>query len=186
MAQLYPTDFSSIILTGFTKSVQPSLPGVALQMAAPAATVDPALYGKLSEGYLTASSEAGHINSFFGTRAGIDYDPINAVLFWDREDLVSAGQFVTVYIGNTPAPAYSGRILVLTGEQDQAFCGPGSPLIGPAACGTLLSGTKTLFPNAEYSWHSVNNTGHVVNLHYTSLSSFKVAHQFLAGMTFNA
>ena len=87
-------------------------------------------------------------------------------------------------MGINEAPAYRGRVLVLTGEQDQAFCGPGSPVLGPAECGSLLRDTGALFPNADYNWHSVNATGHSINYHYSAQAAFGVAHQFLAGQSF--
>lgn len=185
MAQLYPGDFESIVLTGFSKLVLPSLLGVSLQLPVPAAVHDPSRFADLALGYVTSSYESGKTNSFFGTRAGIDYDPENAHLFYTREDVVSLGQFVTTYSGNSPAPAYKGRILVLTGGKDQAFCGPGSPVLGPADCATLVPGTQTLFPNAEYNYRIIPNTGHSVNLHFNGHSAFVTAHQFLAGQRFS-
>ena len=72
-------------------------------------------------------------------------------------------------------------MLVLTGEQDQAFCGPGSPVLGLAECGSLLPDTQALFPNADYNWHSINATGHAINYHYSAQDAFRVAHQFWQG-----
>jgi hypothetical protein len=52
MAQLFPEDFNTYILTGFSKSVLPSFFGVALQTPEPAAVENPAKFGTLAAGYV--------------------------------------------------------------------------------------------------------------------------------------
>ncbi len=52
MAQLYPEDFNTLILTGFSKSVLPSFFGVVLQTPEAAAIENPALFGTLAAGYV--------------------------------------------------------------------------------------------------------------------------------------
>ena len=107
-------------------------------------------------------------------------------LFFDRNDVVSIGQFVSVYAPpqTATAPDYKGRVFDLTGEQDQAFCGPGSPVIGPADCGPLLQQAGALFPAADYNWRAVNSTGHAIQLAYSAQVVFTLAHEFLAGQSF--
>jgi len=103
---------------------------------------------------LTASSRrppklSKHIDYFFGSTAQAKFEPEASHLFWQCEDVVSLGQFVSTYVDITGPPKYKSRVLVLTGEEDQAFCALGSPVLGPAKCGDLLPDTQTLFPNDE-------------------------------------
>lgn len=98
---------------------------------------------------------------------------------------MSIGQFVSTYIDVAPAPAFRGEVLVLTGERDQAFCGPGSSAIdAKPACGGLLRETGELFPNAEYNWFEVERTGHALVLCESVRESLRVAHEFLKGRRF--
>ncbi|KXS96420.1 hypothetical protein AC578_3003 [Pseudocercospora eumusae] len=185
IAQAHPEDFEELILTGFSKSVLPSLPGVAAQGAKPAKDVDPERFGNLPAGYLASPVEQTRTNSFFGDPAIVDFEPENAHLFFTRKDVVSTGQFVSTYVDIVEAPMYRGRVLVLTGEQDQAFCGPGSSAINPQpSCGGLLAETGSLFPNAKYSWKSIPRSGHALILHKSARKTLQVAHDFLAGKSF--
>ncbi|KAF5684638.1 alpha beta-hydrolase [Fusarium denticulatum] len=181
----YPKDFDEYVLTGFSKSVLPSLPGISLQKPVPAAVAIPDRYGHLSPGYVTSSNEPARTGSFFGSKAQADWDSINSQLFYERRDVVSLGQFFSVYglpfLGN----GFTGRVLVLTGEQDQAFCGPGSSTIGPAYCGPLLRQTGSLFPDAEYNWKSVDRTGHAIQFFMSASKVRDIAHRFLAGENFH-
>ncbi|KAH9818210.1 alpha beta-hydrolase [Teratosphaeria destructans] len=185
MAGAYPTDFTHVILTGFTKTVLPSLGGVARQAPLAAATVMPARFAGLAPGYVTSSVEQARTDSFFGSHQSVDFDSQVAHLFYTREDVVSLGQFVSTYLNIGASPQYTGRVLVITGEQDQAFCGLGSSAIDPNPhCGTLLASTGSLYPNADYNYQSVPRTGHSSLLHLTAQTTLKVSHQFLAGRKF--
>ncbi|WPA97558.1 uncharacterized protein RHO25_002168 [Cercospora beticola] len=185
LAAVYPDDFQEMILTGWSKSVLPSLPGVTALGAQPASQVDAKSFGDLAQGYMTTPNETTRTESFFGDPNVVDFEPEVAHLFFQRKDVVSAGQFVSVYVDTKPAPAFRGRVLVLTGEQDQAFCGPGSSAIDPKpACGHLLRKSGELFPNAEYSWKSIPRTGHALHLHQSAQESLKIAHDFLGGHKF--
>jgi hypothetical protein len=46
---------------------------------------------------------------------------------------------VSTYANITVGPKYKGTVLVNTGEQDQAFCGPGSSLRRQGRCFLMLS-----------------------------------------------
>lgn len=181
LAALYPGDFDAFVLTGFSKSLLPSLPGIALQNVMPASTVWPVRYANLSGAYLTSPNASTRTDSFFGDPKFVDFDSIVAKLYWEREDVVSTGQFVSTYADITLAPMYEGRVLVITGEQDQAFCGPGSSKLGQAKCGRLLEETRSLFPNAEYNYKSIERTGHAIFLHRSVRKTFHFINQFLEG-----
>lgn len=162
IAGKYPAAYDTFILTGFTNSVDKGFVGVSLTDAAPAAVVDPARFGTLSPGYLTTSSQVGRTNSFFGSHAQVAFEDIVATYFFQRKDVVSVGQFASVYAYPFNGAGFTGRVLVLDGENDQPFCGLGSPVLGPAFCSTpsnQLQQTGSLFPQAKYNYKTVNHIG---------------------------
>ena len=185
-AQKFPNDWDAYVLTGFSKNVDADIVGVSLVEPAPAPVASPARFGDLAPGYLVPTSRQGQINSFFRSHQQVAFSDDVANTFFDRNDVVSLGQFVSVYLPTqtATAPNYTGRVFDLTGEQDQAFCGPGSPVIGPAMCGTALKDAGSLFPAADYNWRSVNRTGHAIQLAYSSQTVFALAHAFLQGASF--
>ncbi|KAK4501948.1 hypothetical protein PRZ48_007758 [Zasmidium cellare] len=155
---LVPGDIDAYVLTGYSKRVQPSLPGVSFNLPAPAALVEPTRFPGKPLGYVTSTQEAALTNSFFGNPDFVDFDPAVASLFFQRRDTVSLGIVVTTYLpGFQPvAPEYKGRVLVLTGANDQAYCGLGSALLDPDNdCGSLLAETGSLFPAADYNYPAV-------------------------------
>ena len=91
---------------------------------------------------------------------------------------------MSTYVDIAVAPKYKGRVLFITGEQDQAFYGPGSSKVGQARCGSLLRETGMLFPNAEISWKSIGRMEHAMFLYRSARSSFAVIHEFLRGGRF--
>ena len=141
-------------------------------MSAPAALVDPVRFAGVPLGYVTSTIEQSLTNSFFGSPAVVDFDPVAADLFFKRRDTVSIGYTVTQYLpvfSAPPAPKYKGRVLVITGENDQAFCGLGSSALSPnTMCGSLLKDTGSLYPAADYNYQSVPRTGHAILLHKSS------------------
>nr|POE94215.1 hypothetical protein CFP56_16455 [Quercus suber] len=188
MAVYYPKDFDALILTGFSIDVLSSFPGVSLNAPAPAVTVDSTRFAGAPAGYVTSTIEQSLTNSFFGDPKFVDFDPKIAHLFFQRRDVVSLGDVVTTYLlnGIPPATTYTGRVIVITGEHDQAYCGLGSSALDPdnEVCPGLLKKTKTLFPVADYNYQVVPRTGHATILHYTAPFTFFVAHRFLAGASF--
>nr|POE67018.1 hypothetical protein CFP56_76219 [Quercus suber] len=189
MAAYYPQDFDVIIMTGYSKGVDTSLPGVSLNLPLPAVLVNATRFAGVPLDYVTSSIEASLTNSFFGNPAVVDFDPKLASLFFQRRDVVSLGDTLTQYLPNNApeAPNFTGRALVLTGENDQAFCGLGSSLLSPnTQCGTLLKDTGSLFPAADYNYQSIPRTGHAIILHKSAQTTFRVAHQFIAGASFGA
>lgn len=134
---------------------------------------------------LTSPNEPTRTNSFFGVHEQVDFEQDLAQIWWDREDVVAAGEYMSTYVLLSKAPAYTKRVLVITGEQDQPFCGQGSPTISMAACGDLLPDTVEIFPNAEFNWKRIARTGHAINLCMSAQETFRTAHDFLAGARFN-
>ena len=71
-AQASPNDWQAFVLTGYSKTVLPSLPGIQLQNPQPASTVWPDRFGDLPVGYLTSPEEETRTNSFFGSHEYVD------------------------------------------------------------------------------------------------------------------
>lgn len=183
-ARKYPQDWNAYILTGYSKFVLPSLIGAPLAGPRPAAKAYPARFGDLPPGYIIYTIDPAITFAFFGLPKQVDYDPVVARLFNERKDAIAFGQFVWTYLPRqtTPAPAYTSRVFILTGEQDQAYCGRGG--IIPAKCGSKLKESGSLFPNADYNWLSIGRTGHATELHDSAQDVYAIAHRFLAGETF--
>ncbi|KAK4497557.1 hypothetical protein PRZ48_012008 [Zasmidium cellare] len=184
MAGTYPKAYDEYILTGVTSTPLKGFAGVGLVQAMPAQIVDPFRFATLPVGYLTTASEEGRTNAFFGSKAQVDYEDTVADLFFDRKDVVSIGQFVSIYAYPFNGTGFKGRVLLLDGEQDQPYCGPGSPVIGPAECGRQPRDTGVLFPDADYNYQTVDRVGHAVQEHVRSPVLFDIAHRFLAGENF--
>jgi hypothetical protein len=94
LARAYPEDFEAMILTGWSKSVLPSLPGIASLGAMPANVVDPQKFGDLAAGYLTTPNVTTRTESFFGDPKFIDFEAEVAKRYFERKDVISSGQFV--------------------------------------------------------------------------------------------
>ena len=185
MLSLFPNDVNKAIMTGYSKNGLQSLTGIFAVAPGPASVAFPSRFGNLPDGYLTTTSADGRRGAFYGGPPNVDYDTNIFTVDNDNRDTVTLGQFLSNYLdGATVAPNYQGRALVLTGEEDYAFCGPGSPTIGPAKCGQLLPQTGALFPASQYSWYSVANTGHSNPFHYSRFETFAVAHAFMLGASF--
>ncbi|KAK7729335.1 hypothetical protein SLS63_006208 [Diaporthe eres] len=186
ISQTYPNLFNTSVLTGYTKRILPSYYGIALQNPQPANMLFPERFPNTKFPlYLTSPNESTRTNSFFGSHEQVDFEQDLAQIWWEREDVVAAGEYMGTYVLMTKAPAYTGRVLVITGEQDQPFCGQGTPLIAVAACGDLLPETAEIFPNAEFNWKRVARTGHAINLFASARETFRTAHDFLAGARFD-
>ncbi|QIW97419.1 hypothetical protein AMS68_002937 [Peltaster fructicola] len=188
-AAAYPQDFDAIVLTGYSKAVYPSFPGVSLNAPAPASVVNATRFPKYPLGYVTSTNQTSLTNSFFGQQGIVDFDPQVAALFYQRRDTVSLGNVVATYLPTSApvATGFKGRVLVITGENDQAFCGLGSSALSPnTMCGPLLKETGTLYPAADYNYQSVPKTGHATILHKNAKFVFTVAHNFLAGAHYGA
>ncbi|KAF5714095.1 alpha beta-hydrolase [Fusarium mundagurra] len=165
-----PTAFNEFILTGFSKNFQQDIGGVSLAVPLPAQAVDPV--------------RSVVPTRFFGSKKQVDYENKVADLFFQRKDVVSVGQFVSIYAIEYAAPKFKGRLFVLNGEQDQAVCGSGSPVLGPAKCTPITEDTGVLFPTADYHWKTVNRVGHAIQLHARSQIVLNIAHCFLEGKSY--
>lgn len=183
LANNYPDDVDAFVLTGFSDTLLPSLPGVALVTPVPAAIFDPQRFGTLPIGYVVSSSKINRQNTFY-----FGPDTQYAVATTDNDfatqDTVGVGQFLTVFTDVTSATGYKGKVFVLSGNRDEAFCGLGNPALGQPNCGTgpgsRLDHTQGLFPNvAAYGYYAIPETGHCLNYHFSAQDSYKRTHNWL-------
>ena len=181
----FPTDFDQVALTGFSGQVQNSFAGFQLTVPQPAAVVDPPRFGAFNLGYLASSSETGNTNTYFGSLAQVLFDPAVAQAFFQRQDAYAMGQLVSLYQGTTTAQRFLGRVLVLNGAADQLFCGPGSPVIGAAGCGTAQRDSAAqLFPSADFNYASQDAAGNAGQLHFSTEAAATKIVNFFAGQSF--
>ena len=186
LAQTAPDIANTLILTGFTDRLLAVVPGaLAVGDFVPAAIGDPSRYASLLDpDYLVSTSEHGVKSIFyFGS-----YTEDVAQFDYAHRGTVASGEVISVELGQTPAPEFTGSIFVLNGQEDEVFCtvNPTDPITGSKGqCGygsdSFSAKAASLFPNAKsYQWHQTDQTGHCLNLHETAQQSFKTAHDYLA------
>ncbi|KAE9576177.1 hypothetical protein CGMCC3_g7662 [Colletotrichum fructicola] len=169
LAQRHPLDVDAFILTGFSGDLGTS--ASALSAYGSAATVS-SRFKELSLGYLTVVNENDRTASFYGG----SFDQSLATLDYNREDTVTVGELLSP--GLQPVETdYRGNVLVMTGDLDVLFC-PG----GPDTCVDALRGTKSLFPNANFSSVVITDTGHCLTLHRSAPLVMETAHTWLHGL----
>jgi hypothetical protein len=108
------------------------------------------------------------------------FDPKVADLDFQTQDTVSIGEF-TSNLGST-ATNFTGPVVVITGEQDAAFCYVNATIGG--ACGqgddSLPAQSREFFPNASsFSYSIPENIGHDINLHYRAHIAYAYTHDWL-------
>lgn len=184
LAARYPADADALVLTGYTSEIKQSVAGVVITPGgAPAAIVDPARFGKLSLGYSLMTLEAG-ARSLFYTSDAADWDAAVVANDWKNRHTFTQGEAISTFFVNDVADDFDKPVLVLTGHEDQIFCGLALPLLGPGDCTGYGDKTARLFPSADYRFQDVANTGHAMNFHHTAGETFAAAHDFLEGAGF--
>ncbi|CZT25783.1 uncharacterized protein RCC_11452 [Ramularia collo-cygni] len=183
IATKYPSDFNTMILTGYSNALVEAGLGLLLTELEPAQTQNPAKFNDLPPGYLAFGSSQGKRNSYYaedGTFSAslAEYD-------FAHQDTITLGQILTAFSGLQKADAYKGDVLVLTGSEDAFFCGPtGTRAVGPQTCGvgddSIPAKSRSFFPNAHFDYYLAPNTSHATTLHYSTPGSIRRAHEFLA------
>lgn len=110
-----------------------------------------------------------------------NYDRNLAVGGEQTKQPVTAGELLT--IGNGPAvSAFTGPVLVITGEHDVPFCGGNCFGTLPNTTGpNIPAGVAKAFPSASaFESYIQPATGHGLNFHYNATSGYQVIQDFLA------
>jgi pimeloyl-ACP methyl ester carboxylesterase len=179
----YPNDVDALILTGYTKFIKPTLPGIAVTPLALPAVLVSSRYSDLDLGYMAMSYDAGRVSLLF-TNDESEWPQEIIPLDRSTQDTVTVGEFISAIFSTDVANDYTGPVQVITGHKDQVFCGISLPEVtGETNCGegdqNMIAQTGTLYPKANYSYVDIPSTGHVLNYHYTANQTFKAAHDFL-------
>lgn len=92
----------------------------------------------------------------------------------------TVGEVLTLGAVPPPAPLFAGPVLVLTGRQDEIYCGGDCLATGRADVGSVPEDVGMMLPNASVFEVAIHpNSGHAINLHYNATGSFMVISNFL-------
>ncbi|KAH7102876.1 Alpha/Beta hydrolase protein [Auriculariales sp. MPI-PUGE-AT-0066] len=95
----------------------------------------------------------------------------------ETQDTVSVGLAFTLRSGFVPTPAYSGHVLVVIGDQDVTSCNqPG--------CANVFQEAAFYSAAASFEAQVIPNTGHVLNLHKSSVATYTVILDWLTRIGF--
>ncbi|UKZ79322.1 hypothetical protein TrVFT333_007072 [Trichoderma virens FT-333] len=168
-ARFVPDFVDAIVLTGWSAFVPLPSPLLQLQMQ-PAALLFDRFKG-YPLGYITASNETGHEESFYGGA----YDHTIPKISFDTQDVMTCGEGGSLGVGLQPATGFTGKVFAITGSEDILFCNPKN-----GACADQLANSSFLFPNAtSFQSQVIDNTGHDFMLHFSSTETFAKIQQFL-------
>jgi hypothetical protein len=173
-------------LTGFSPFLTIGAPGLVIAPSfQPAAVIDPGRFGSLAldPSCLAATSKVRTTGIFYfgqSTQEAADRD-------FSIRGTLTVGEILTASLDQLPAPAFKGRLLALSGGNDQIFCVRNSSdlLTGyKGDCGngnsSYTAQTRSLFPGITTFEYSITpDTGHDQNLHYNAQETFSRAHVFL-------
>jgi pimeloyl-ACP methyl ester carboxylesterase len=169
LANAYPTDADVMVFTGFSAAVS-FAPFFNTQLAS-ASILNPARFLGLPLGYITTAQAAQRTALFY---AG-GFSQAVAQQDYAMEDTWTIGE--TGNLGFVvPATSYTGALYVTAGVEDILFCQ--TPI---TTCEQILNDTRTaLFPSVEkFNYSAIENTGHVLMMHYSAPTMFSQVHQFL-------
>ena len=185
LSAMYPHLSDAIVLTGFSSNAD-NLPTflaggnfkqARLLKSSPSRTeVDMPAY---QLGYLANADAIGIQYQFFHYP---EFDPGLLEFSEVNKQPATIGELMTQ--GGVPKLSnFSGPVFVITGSNDEAFCGGncynGSDVSIPAA-------TKDVFPfSRSFDAFVQPETGHGVNLHYTATEAYQQIHRFLAAHGFS-
>ncbi|KAH7098224.1 Alpha/Beta hydrolase protein [Auriculariales sp. MPI-PUGE-AT-0066] len=119
----------------------------------------PERFGRLSNGYTVIP----HREVFYGPAGSYEDELLQ--LDMATQDVVSVGEAVTLSSGAISAPEFTGHVLAVNGEQDVVYC-------VESGCPNLFREIAFYPAAASFEAHVVSNTGHVLNLHETSRSTY--------------
>lgn len=173
LAQTYPDDVDALVLTGYSpgSSINQSL--TLAQQYAPAAISDPVRFGTLSYGYLLPGSLAARTSAFYYQG---HYDPAIPLNDYSSRGVQAIGEKFDA--GPKSQPAYRGKVLVVTGSNDQVVCGA----IARQQCSLIsdaVMNVNATFPSSTGFEYYLPQTGRNINWHYKALTTFAVTFQKL-------
>ncbi|KAI9761478.1 MAG: cis-prenyltransferase [Chaenotheca gracillima] len=179
IAQDHATDATALILTGFSNDISNNAALVDTWNLAPAADVWPQ-YHALQPGYLAIQNEAGRTNSFYYQGR---YEPNLPHLDFELEGTLSVGE--AFGLSSMPAPAYTGPVLVVTGDHDAVFCGNVTPANCLPASSSPPAKSASYFKHASsFDYILAHESGHLINFHYSAPDTFAQVHDWISRQEF--
>ncbi|KZS98820.1 alpha/beta-hydrolase [Sistotremastrum niveocremeum HHB9708] len=177
VTESHPGDFDDVVLTGIAIDNLPSvLIAGATIMPTIAAEVFPRYHG-LPNSYWVFGGFPNYqilmVKFPFFSQALLGISFAN-------EGVVTLGELITLLAPTmTTASAYTGRVLVVTGAEDFAFCN--------GDCSQIVTGTQTavqavqnLYPVASaFQTFVPENTGHSINMHNGAAAAYAVIESFI-------
>ncbi|KAH8803052.1 Alpha/Beta hydrolase protein [Xylogone sp. PMI_703] len=131
----------------------------------------PGRWRQLDGGYITWVDIFSNINTFFKVPF---YDIKVAKAADDNKQPFSLMEVITLTISNLTAPAFTGPVMVLSGEYDYIFC--------TGFCGGILTpgAEKAFSASKDLQVYMQPNSGHGINLSLNATGAFEVITTFLA------
>ncbi|GAB7347321.1 hypothetical protein MBLNU459_g3399t1 [Dothideomycetes sp. NU459] len=125
----------------------------------------------LPNGYLTWSDFTSNIYAFLYP----PYFDIGLGVFSEMtKQPVTLGEIFTLASGAPKKSPFTGPVLVLTGENDNIYCGGNCTATG-GSMASIPADVMMSYPNASaFEAYIQPNTGHGINLHYNSTAAFQV------------
>jgi pimeloyl-ACP methyl ester carboxylesterase len=175
LAQYGPPAADVMVYTSYSRYIPVLANTGSGQVTAPARTVFPDRFGDLDEGYSTLANVATIRQSFYAANG--TFDSKFPSIEFKTEDAQPVGEFNSIArlfgpggtFQDVIADKYRGLLLWAAGQNDNVFCG--------GECGygddNIIRHNAKFYPNAKgLEFLFVNNTGHLINLHYSARKLF--------------
>ncbi|KAF7861441.1 hypothetical protein EAF04_008006 [Stromatinia cepivora] len=136
----------------------------------------------LPNGYLTWANLGANQFAFL---APPYYDPAIAEYTEQHKEPFTTGEILTMGAQPSSAPEFTGPVLVLTGNEDEIFCGGNCSEMSTGSKLNIPAQAATVFPNARvFRAYIQPRCGHAVNVHFNSSGAYRVMNGFLRGEGF--
>ncbi|APA11636.1 hypothetical protein sscle_08g064060 [Sclerotinia sclerotiorum 1980 UF-70] len=131
----------------------------------------------LPNGYLTWANLGSNQFAFF---APPYYDPAIAEYTEQHKEPFTTGELLTMAGQPSSAPEFTGPVLILTGNEDEIFCGGNCSQTGANSAPNIPAQAAVVFPKARaFVPYIQPRCGHAVNVHFNSSGAYRVMNEFL-------
>jgi pimeloyl-ACP methyl ester carboxylesterase len=166
-----PTD--GVVLTGYSRNGT-FIPYFALGGNF---VLAPTITDQYTNGYLAASDASAVQTNFFAPGM---FDPNILTFATTTGQPVTLGELLTIGQTSYGTNAFSGPVLVITGNRDVPYCGGNCLATGDPSLSSIPAGVKQFIPNAQpFETFIVEGAGHGLNMEYSHDTTFQHIQQFL-------
>ena len=173
LAQTYPDDVDALVLTAYSSGSSINTSLTLSQQYEPAAISDPKRFGNLSYGYLLGNSLAARTAALYYQG---HYDPTIPISDYSSRGVQALGERFSQ--GPEVEPAFKGKVLVVTGANDQVVCGS-TPARECSLVSDAVMNVNATFSSSTGFEYYIPQTGRNVNWHYQAPVTFDVTFQKL-------